>query len=431
MESPASSSDLLSATVMVDIAVVLAAGALLGRFMSRLRQPLVIGEILAGVALGPSLLGLLPGDLSQRIFPVEARPFLSVVAQVGLLLFMFLIGWEFSPRLLARRRGTAAAVSLGSIALSFGLGVLLALVLYERHASVGGRRVGVVAFALFLGVAMSITAFPVLARILAERGLAGTRVGAIALVSAAIDDVVAWCLLALVAAVATAHGPADFVQMLLLLAAYLVVLISVVRPMLARLVRRWAGVRSPQLLLVVVVALVFGSSYATTWIGLHAIFGAFVLGLIMPREPAAPLRELVRRPLDNVSLVLLPVFFIVTGLSVDIGALTPTNYVELAAIVLVACAGKLVGAVVPAVSLGMSWRDAGVLGILVNTRGLTELIVLNVGVQLAVLDGQMFTMMVVMALVTTALAGPLLPSRPGREDPAPHGTTREQPLTVD
>jgi Kef-type K+ transport system membrane component KefB len=412
VRSPASAPDLLIATVLLDVALVLAAGALLGRWVRRLRQPAVIGEILAGIALGPSLLGLLPGNPTAWLFPAEVRPYLSAVAQIGLALFMFLIGWEFNPAALETHRRTAAAVSIGSIAVSFGLGIGLATLLYHRHDAVGVHRVGFTEFALFLGVAMSITAFPVLARILAERGLTGTRVGSIALVSAAIDDVLAWCLLALVAAIATASGPGELVRMLALLAAYLVVLVTVVRPALAALVRRSASAH----LLVLVVALVLVSAYATTWIGLHAIFGAFCVGLIMPREPMAELRERVRRPLENTSVVLLPVFFIVTGLGVDIGALTAANILELAAIVLVACGGKLIGAILPAVSLGMSWRDAGTLGILVNTRGLTELVVLNVGLQLAVLDDQMFTMMVLMALITTALAGPLI--RPARLDPA-------------
>lgn len=423
MESPARSSELLIATVLLDIALVLAAGALLGRWVRRLRQPAVVGEILAGIALGPSLLGLLPGNPTAWLFPADVRPYLSAVAQVGLALFMFLIGWEFNPAALARHRSIAAAVSIGSIAVSFGLGIALATQLYDRHDVVGVDRVGFTEFLLFVGIAMSITAFPVLARILAERGLTGTQVGSIALVSAAIDDVVAWCLLALVAAIATASGPTELVKILALLMAYLIVLRSIVRPVLASVIRRWTGAKTSPSLLVLVVALILLSAYATTWMGLHAIFGAFCMGLIMPREPMAELRERVRRPLENTSLVLLPVFFIVTGLGVDVGALTLTNVAELAAIVVVACVGKLAGAILSAVPLGMSWRDAGTLGILVNTRGLTELVVLNVGVQLAVLDGQMFTMLVLMALVTTMLAGPLIrPPRSGRaadETPEP------------
>ncbi|MEU7620370.1 cation:proton antiporter [Micromonospora rifamycinica] len=425
MESPANHAELLTATVLLDIALVLAVGTLVGRWVRLLRQPAVIGEVLAGIALGPSLVGLLPGNPTAWLFPAEARPFLATVAQIGLALFMFLIGWEFNPALLRSHRGTAAAVSIGSIVVSFGLGVALATLLYHRHDTVGVDRVGFTEFALFLGVAMSITAFPVLARILAERGLTGTRVGSIALVSAAIDDVLAWCLLAVVTAVVTASGPLDLVRMLLLLGVFLAVLRVVVRPFLVFMTRRWATTY----LLVTVVALVFLAAYATTWIGLHAIFGAFCVGLVMPREPAAELRERVCRPLEHVSMVLLPVFFIVTGLGVDIGGLTTANLLELAAIVLVACVGKLTGAIVPAVSLGMSWRDAGILGILVNTRGLTELVVLSVGLQLGVLDGQMFTMLVLMALVTTGLAGPLIRSgrtpatRPGEPEIAEVGMT--------
>lgn len=413
MHSPASPFDLIIGKVLLDIALVLVVGAVLGRLLRRLRQPVVIGEILAGIALGPSLLGLLPGNPTDVLFPPEVRPYLQVIAQVGLALFMFLIGWEFNPAALAKRQHMAIAVSTGSIVVSFGLGLGLASLLYTRHDSVGIKHVSPVAFALFIAVAMSITAFPVLARILAERGLTGTRVGSIALVSAAIDDVIAWCLLAFVAAITTASGPGQLLQMLGLLAGYLAVLITVVRPLLAALVRRWACTRRATHLLVLVVAVVLVSAYATTWIGLHAIFGAFCVGLIMPREPMEVLRARVRQPLENTSGVLLPVFFIVTGLGVNIGALSWTNVLELVAIITVACIGKLTGAIVPARALGMSWRDAGTLGILVNTRGLTELIVLSVGVQLAVLDGQMFTMMVLMALVTTAMAGPLI--RPVRQ----------------
>lgn len=408
METIASHSDLIIAAVVADIALVLLVGTLLGRWMRPLRQPAVIGEILAGIMLGPSVLGLLPGHLTTQLFPLEARPYLSAIAQVGLLLFMFVIGWEFDHRLLARRRSMAASVSLSSIALAFGLGIVLASVIYSHHSTVKGQHVPFVAFALFLGAAMSITAFPVLARILAERRLTHTRIGAIALAGAAIDDALAWCLLAFVAAIATARSGTSLIQVAVLAALYVAIMAFVVRPALAFVVARLTRNGVSAYLVVVIAAGVFLSSYATTWIGIHAIFGAFAFGFIMPKEPVELLREGLRRPLDNVSLVLLPVFFITTGLGVDVGALTVRNYVELAAIILVACAGKLIGAVTPAKAFGMSWRDASMLGLLMNTRGLTELIVLNVGVSLGVLDGQMFTMMVVMALVTTIMAGPLL-----------------------
>jgi Kef-type K+ transport system membrane component KefB len=412
MKSLAQHSDLIVAAVMADIAVVLLAGAVLGRVARYLRQPPVIGEIVAGIALGPSLLGLLPGDLPHRLFPTEARPYLSAIAQVGLLVFMFGIGWEFDKRLLEGRRSAAAAVSLSSIALAFGLGVGLATMLYSQHSTVKGHHISFTAFALFIGAAMSITAFPVLARMLTEHRMMGSSVGALALASAAIDDVLAWCLLAMVAAIVTASGSGDLAQIAVLAVLYVAVMVLVVRPLLAFLVRRWARDRVSPFLIVALVAGLFLSSYATTWIGIHPIFGAFAFGFIMPREPVDVLREGVKKPLDHVSLVLLPVFFIVTGLNVDISSISGRGYVELAAIILVACAGKLIGAAVPGRVSGMPWREAGTLGLLMNTRGLTELVILNAGVTLGILDGQMFTMMVLMALVTTGLAGPLLPNPP-------------------
>jgi Kef-type K+ transport system membrane component KefB len=413
MKSLAQHSDLIIAAVMADIAIVLIAGAILGRLARYLRQPPVVGEIVAGIALGPSLLGLLPGHLTTHIFPLEARPYLSAIAQVGLLVFMFGIGWEFDKRLLQGRRGTAAAVSLSSIALAFGLGVALATVLYGRHDIVKGHHISFTAFSLFMGAAMSITAFPVLARMLTEHRMMGTRIGALALASAAVDDVLAWCLLALVAAIVSASGGSgDLLQIAILAALYVTALVLVVRPLLAYLVRRWVRDQVPPLFIVVLVAGIFLSAYATTWIGIHAIFGAFAFGFIMPREPFEVLSDGVKRQFDGISMVLLPVFFIVTGLNVDISALSGRTLLELAGIIVVACAGKLIGAAVPGKLSGMPWKEAGALGLLMNTRGLTELIILNVGVSLGVLDGQMFTMMVLMALITTALTGPLLPNAP-------------------
>jgi Kef-type K+ transport system membrane component KefB len=415
MKSLASSADLTMAMVFAGIAAVLVMGTLLAQVARRLRQPVVIGEITAGIVLGPSVLGLLPGDLTHRLFPTEVRPMLSAVAQVGLLLFMFMIGWEFEKSLLRDGRAAAAAVSFSSVALAFGLGAGLALVLYPQHDVAGGHHIPKTAFCLFLGAAMSITAFPVLARILTDYGIMRTRVASLSLASAAIDDVLAWCLLAMVSAIVTAGDGRDLLQIAALAALYVGVMFAVVRPALAVLVRRLTTGRVSPALLVILVAGVFVSAYCTTWIGIHAIFGAFLLGFVMPREPGvhAPsdvLATHLRRPLDSIGLVLLPVFFIVTGLSVNIGALDARNYLELGAILGVACAGKLIGSVVPARVFGLPGREAWALGLLMNTRGLTELVILNAGLSLGVLDPPMFTMMVLMGLVTTALAGPLLPS---------------------
>lgn len=409
LHSLAPHSDLRVAGMMAGIAIVLLAGVLLGSPARRIRQPAVIGEILAGIALGPSVLGQLPGDLPRKLFPDDVRPLLSAVSQVGLLLFMFMVGWEFEKRILRPHRGVAAAVSFSSVGLAFGLGVAVSTLLYSHHDHVAGHHISFLTFSTFMGAAMSVTAFPVLARILTDNRLTHTRVGTLALASAAVDDILAWCMLAYVSALVTSGSPKDLLQVLSLSALYVAGMFLLVRPALTRLVGRFAARRQWRNLLVMLAAGTFLSSYVTTWIGIHGIFGAFLFGFVMPREPAAQLAEHLRGPLDNISTVLLPVFFIVTGLGVDINGLHARQWAELAVIVSVACAGKLLGAYIPARLFGLGRREARALGLLMNTRGLTELIILNTAVQLGVLDGQMFTMMVIMALVTTALAGPLLP----------------------
>ncbi|MEU8590484.1 cation:proton antiporter [Streptomyces sp. NPDC048664] len=414
-----SKQDMNLAVMFADIALVLLVGAGLGRLAQRVKQPVVVGEILAGILLGPSVLGLLPGHLTPRVFPPEVRTLLSAVSQVGLVLFMFVVGWEFEKRLVRPHARLAAGVSLSSIAVAFGLGVALATVLYPEHSSVGGHHIPFSAFATFLGTAMSVTAFPVLARILTEHKLLGSRVGSLSLASAAIDDLLAWCLLAYVSALVSAHGDySDLAAIGAWSVLYVAGMLLVVRPLVARLMWRWAAAERWPALLSVLCAGALGSAWLTTWIGIHAIFGAFFFGFVMPREPAMVLAQHVRKPLDNISAVLLPVFFIITGLGVDLGALSGTDYLALGAIVVVACAGKLIGAIVPARLAGLSWREAKDLGLLMNTRGLTELIILNAAVSLGVLDGRMFTMLVIMALVTTAMAGPLLSSRSRRPQAA-------------
>ncbi|MGW7663738.1 cation:proton antiporter [Streptomyces sp. NPDC054756] len=400
------------AAMLLGIGVILLVGAGLGALARKVGQPKVIGEITAGIVLGPSLLGLFPGDLTNRLFPADVRPLLSAVSQVGLVLFMFVVGWEFERRLIRPHARLAAGVSLSSIVLAFGLGVAAAAVLYPHHDTVAGKHISFLAFATFMGTAMSVTAFPVLARILTENKLMDTRVGALSLASAAIDDVLAWCLLAYVSALVSSDGDyADLARIGTLSVVYVAVMLVVVRPLISRLVWRWAAMERWPALLAVLCAGVFASSWLTSWIGIHQIFGAFLFGFVMPREPRRVLAAHLRRPLDDVSVVLLPVFFIVTGLGVDLGALTAADCLALALIVAVACAGKLLGAIAPARLSGLSWREAKDLGVLMNTRGLTELIILNAAVSLGVLDGRMFTLLVIMALVTTAMAAPLLSRR--------------------
>ena len=414
MTSVASHADLQMAAMTGAVALVLLAGTGLGRLAGLLRQPPVIGEVAAGIALGPSLLGLLPGDLVGRLFPAEVRSLLGGLSQVGLLLFMFMIGWQFERSFLRTSRGTAGAIALCCLALAFVLGAGLALVLYDRHADVGGHRVDHTAFVLFLGAAMSVTAFPVLARIITDNGLSRTRVGALALACAAVDDVIAWCLLAWVSGLVSADGDvSQLYQIGVLTVVYVAGMVLLVRPLLQQMVERMAAREAWRPLFVLLCAGALLSAWATTWIGIHAIFGAFLFGCLTPREPAGGLAEYLARPLDSVAAVLLPVFFIVTGLSVDLGALTGRDWQELVAVIAVATVGKIAGAVVPARLLGLPWVQARALGLLMNTRGLTELIILNAALTLGVLDGRLFTMMVVMALVTTATAGPLLPRDAG------------------
>jgi Kef-type K+ transport system membrane component KefB len=395
--------------VFLDIAIVIAVARLMGRLFVRLRQPAVIGEILGGIMLGPSVLGLLPGNLPQVLFPADVRPHLTVIAQLGLVLFMFIVGLEVDLRLIQSRRRVATAVSLSSIALPFGLGVALALAIYPAHAGPDDGRVSPVAFALFLGAAMSITAFPVLARILTERRMHRTPVGVLALACAAIDDVVAWSLLAVVVAVAVGGTLAGFGTILLLTAVYALVMIVAVRPLLARLTIRYraAGRLTPDVLAGVLAGLLL-SACATEWIGIHAIFGAFLFGAIMPRSEPALTRAVLQR-LEQVStLLLLPVFFVIAGLQVDVRGVGSAGVVELLMILVAAIGGKFLGALAAARLSRVPHRQAVALGVLMNTRGLTEIVILQVGAQLGVLDTRLFTLMVLMALITTIMTEPLL-----------------------
>jgi Kef-type K+ transport system membrane component KefB len=414
--------ELINAVAVADIALILLLAVLFMRLAEYLRQPPVIGEIVAGIIMGPSLLGLLPGQLTEMIFPNEARPHLALVAEVGLLLFMFGVGWKFDTGVLRYHSRSVAVVAVSSMVLPFLLALGLALPLYHRHSEVNGQHVSFTSFALYLGVAMSITAFPVLARIIADARLQNTRSGLFALGGAAIGDVLAWCVLAIVVATVNASGFGSFLATLGYLAIYVAMMALLVRPALQWLLTRPSKGPKQARLAMVVAAGVFLSSFATSLIGVHAIFGAFAFGLVMPRSPAQPLRAGVLEPLERASFLLLPVFFTLIGLSVDIASLDGGMLVEFLVITLIASAGKLLGAGLSARLSGLSWRDAANVGVLMNTRGATELIVLNIGVGLGVLDGQLFTVMVLMALVTTSMAGVLLPKHahavPPAADPA-------------
>jgi Kef-type K+ transport system membrane component KefB len=413
----------IAALVVLDIAVIVIVARLMGRLCTRIGQPAVVGEILAGVALGPSLLGTLPGDPTSFLFPPEVRPYLTVVAGLGLVIYMFVVGLELNLDLIRGKGRLAATVSLTSVALPFTLGLGLALWLHDAHGtSALGGRIDLLPFALFIGASMSVTAFPVLARILAEQRLNRTQTGALALACAAVDDVLAWIILALVLAVIRSSGGVDLLLMAAESVAFVVVVFLVLAPRLRRLVRirEESGRLTPDAFAVVLVGTLL-CAFITEEIGIHAIFGAFVFGAAMPRRGAEQLTQEILERVEPVTvLLLLPVFFITTGLKVDITALGRTGLVELGAVLLVACTGKFVGAAVAARVSGVHTRRAAALGILMNTRGLTELVILNVGYEAGVLDRDLFTVLVMMALVTTLATAPLLrliysPARVNRE----------------
>lgn len=389
------------ALVFLDLAVVIALGAVLGALARRARQPRVIGEIVAGLVLGPSLLGLLPGSPTDVLFPPDVRPLLNVVAQLGLVLFMFLVGYELDMTKLRGAGSAVAAVSSASILLPFALGFGLVALLWRNGTWLP--------LALFIGAAMAITAFPVLARILTERGMHQSRTGALALACAAINDLLAWCLLAFVATLVTASGPWRFASMFGASLTLVVVLVFVVRPLLRKVILKLGSSRAPEyVIFLVIVPGLLVCAWATTIIGLHAVFGAFLFGAVLPKAEIRAVAPKTPGQVGELSTLLLPVFFVVAGLSVDIGALGWVGVAELVLVVLVACAGKLGGATAAGLAAGLPRREAVTVGILMNTRGLTELVVLNIGLQLGVLDERVYTIMVIMALLTTMLTGPLL-----------------------
>lgn len=382
--------------LLLDLALIIVLGRLLGGLASRIGQPPVIGEVIAGILIGPTLFG---GGLTAALFPVDTRPFLSALANVSIAMFMFLVGLELDRTLLRKRGRIAITVSISSIALPFAFGAFLAVYLARTHAS--GAHPG---FVLFMGAAMSVTAFPVLARILTDRGMHRTMLGSVALTCAAIDDVLAWSLLAVVV---TLSGGGHQNWMVLLFLPYVATMLWGVRPLLRKLIP--AGTQLGPGLLAATMAGVLISGAITEWIGLHFLFGAFLVGVVVPRDRTERLRaELLDRVGSFNSALLLPVFFIVAGLKVDLSAFNVVWAGELALILLAAIGGKFIGAYAGARVHGLPARESGALATLMNTRGLTELIILSVGLQLGVLDPALYSLMVVMAVITTAMAGPLL-----------------------
>ena len=394
----------LTVDVLLALAVVVITGRLLGKALAKIGQPPVIGEVLAGILLGPSLLGRLAPGLETRLFPDAAKPALGVVAQIGVVLYMFAVGLEFDSAALRRSAARFVFVSQASIAVPFLLGLGIAAFIRPEFALPG---VSPVAFSLFMGVAMSITAFPVLARILTDRGLTRTELGVAALTCAAVDDVTAWCLLAIVVGVTRATISSG-VNAAVLAVVFIAAMFAIARPIAVRLARVGDDDRvSYEAMTWTLVGLLVSAVVAEA-IGIHAIFGAFIYGAILPADSAIGARFGIHR-IPFITILFLPAFFALTGLRTQIGLVaTSHDWLICALITTAAVAGKFGGTLLGGSIVGLPWRFAARLGILMNTRGLMELVVLNVGLDLGVLSPRLFTMMVIMAIVTTAMAAPLL-----------------------
>lgn len=390
------------ALLLAQLLLVTLSARLAGAAARRLGQPAVVGEIAAGIALGPSLLGALFPGFAGMIFPAASLPTLQLLSQVGIVIFMFLMGLELDPDNLRRQARTAVVVSQVGIIVPFLLGLATARALHPGFAPEG---VAFSAFALFLGVAMSITAFPVLARILEERGLSKTPLGSMALACAAVDDATAWSLLAVVTAIVQSTSLVGALKTVLLAVGFVVVMLTVVRPRLSA--RFAARSESPEDILTLTL-LAFACALFTEFIGIHALFGAFVAGIAAPASPR--LREAAREKLGSfASMLLVPLFFAFTGLRARLDLMgDPGAWMAFALVMLAAVAGKLGGGCAAARLTGMSWHDSLALGTLMNTRGLMELIVLNIGYDLGILSARMFAVMVLMALTTTLMTGPAL-----------------------
>lgn len=388
-------------TLIIQICVILVAAYSVGLVLSRFHQPRVVGEMVAGVLLGPSLLGRLAPQLSASLFPPDSLGYLNALSQIGLLLFMFVVGVELDRNKLRQLGRAAVIISQTSIVVPFILGAALALFLYPRLSD---NSVSFTGFLLFMGTAMSVTAFPVLARILTEKNLLNTKVGTIAIACAAVDDATAWFLLAIIIAVVRSSlNQATLWKLLGELVVYVLIMFFVIKPLLAKIPAKLSQRVMGGLLLFALV-----SGLATEWLGIHMLFGAFLAGVIMPKSPE--FIEEIRVKMGSLPVALfLPLFFAFTGLRTNINLINDWHLVLYCALIMVvAVAGKLGGSLLAARFMGIEWAEAAAIGILLNTRGLIELVILNIGLDLGVLSKPLFSMMVLMAILTTLMTGPAL-----------------------
>jgi Kef-type K+ transport system membrane component KefB len=396
--------DILIADVIGDVALVLIVSSLLGAMARRCGQPAVIGQILTGVLLGPSALGRLPGHLTSRLFPHSVLPSLTVLSNIAVVIFMFVVGYELDRRSLRGRRRAVPLIAASALLVPMGMGAGAALLFRSSFAALGQPHISR-SFVLFMGVAISITALPVLAAITRERGIAGTTAGITATSAAGIMDVAAWVVLAAALAGTTQKSGRPWPMTLVLIAGFTVIMLLAVRPALRWWMSRRRAVLSNQLPVALVLAL--GSAWVTASLGLHPVFGGFLAGLTMPGMDGTPDAE-VLRPMEQVGGVLLPLFFIITGLSLNVGALGSSAFVLLAIVCVIASTGKLGPAYLASRVGGLGPRDSAAIAALVNTRGLTELIALNVGLSAGLIDQRIFSVLVLMALIMTVMTSPLL-----------------------
>lgn len=394
------------AILLLQIITIILVARAFGFLCKKIKQPTVIGEIAAGIFLGPSFLKSWAPEISGFLFPPNSLGNLQFLSQIGLILFMFVIGMELDLKVLKNKAKDAVVVSHASIIFPFTLGIALSYYLYRDFAP---DNINFLSFGLFTGIAMSITAFPVLARIVQERGLSKTRLGTIVITCAAADDITAWCILAVVIAIVKAGSVLSSLYTILVALAYVFVMLRLVQPFLKRIGDKYSNKEalSKPVVAVFFITLLL-SSFTTEVIGIHALFGAFMAGVIMPANIS--FRNIFIEKVEDVSLVLLlPLFFVFTGLRTQIGLLNDVHMWQVCGmIILVAVTGKFAGSALAARFVGQSWRDSLSIGALMNTRGLMELIVLNIGYDLGVLTPEVFAMMVLMALATTFMTGPAL-----------------------
>ena len=394
------------AILLLQIITIIIVARAFGFLFKKIGQPTVIGEIIAGIFLGPSFLGMFFPEYSLFLFPKTSLPNLQFIRQIGLILFMFIVGMELDLKTIQKKAHEAVIISHASIIFPFALGMGLAFILYQSFAP---ENVNFLSFSLFIGISMSITAFPVLARIVQERQLTKTKLGAIVITCAAADDITAWCILAAVIAIVKAGSVISSFYIILMAIGYVILMLKVVQPFLKRLgdIYSHQDTLSKPVVAIFFVTLLI-SSFLTEIIGIHALFGAFLAGVIMPQN--LHFRNVFIEKIEDVALVLLlPLFFVFTGLRTQIGLLNDIHLWEICALIIaVAVVGKFFGSAIAAKFVGQSWKESLMIGALMNTRGLMELIVINIGFDLGILSPQVFAMLVIMALITTFMTGPAL-----------------------